>query len=249
MTKSEDAYRTISEVAKWLGTQAHVLRYWESKFQVITPIKSKGGRRYYDADAMSVIGGIKHLLHIEGMTIKAVAQMIDEKGVDHISSLSPALPFEAAPQKRDLSHQTRVDTNVIAFKFDPLPKRKAKPKKAEQVDASPQPFLFPELALAEEDPLALTADFIDRTPGDGGDEPMLNLFVKDGESAAGDPDAEKTPAAPIRMAAKAPQLDDFAKDRSLGLQLWRHMDRVADQIKSQSGAIAQALNACKVYST
>jgi len=45
MTKSEDAYRTISEVAKWLGTQAHVLRYWESKFQAIMPIKSKGGRR------------------------------------------------------------------------------------------------------------------------------------------------------------------------------------------------------------
>jgi len=198
---------------------------------------------------MSISGGIKHLLHTEGMTIKAVAQMIDEKGVDHISSLSPALPFDEAPAERDVSHHTRVDTNVIAFKFDPLSKRKAKSKRSVQVDASPQPFLFPELALAEEDPLALTADFIDRTPGDGGDEPMLNLFVKDGERAAGGPDPKETPAAPIRMAPKAPQLDDFAKDRSLGLQLWRDMDKVTDQIKSQSGAIAQALNACKVYST
>jgi len=236
MSKSEDAYRTISEVAKWLGTQAHVLRYWESKFQVITPFKSKGGRRYYDADAMSIIGGIKHLLHNEGMTVKAVGQLIEDKGTAHIASLSPALPFEAAPQKRDLSNQTRVDTNVIAFKFDPLPKRKAKPKAAEKVDTSPQPYLFPEFAIADDDPLALTADFIDRTPGEDDDEPMLNLFAQ-GETAK---------ATPIRMAARTPKLEDFAKVTSLPLKLWLCQgDMISDQIKSQSAQIAQALRACK----
>ncbi|MGR3320675.1 MAG: MerR family transcriptional regulator [Pseudooceanicola sp.] len=71
MAKSADAFRTISEVADWLGTPAHVLRFWESKFTQVKPVKRAGGRRYYRPADMELLGGIKQLLHEEGMTIKA----------------------------------------------------------------------------------------------------------------------------------------------------------------------------------
>lgn len=96
MAKSRDAFRTISEVADWLGIQAHVLRFWESKFSQIRPVKRAGGRRYYRPADMLLIGGIKKLLHDDGLTIKGVQKVLREQGVAHVSSFSPALDEEAA---------------------------------------------------------------------------------------------------------------------------------------------------------
>ena len=67
MAKSPDAFRTISEVATWLGTQAHVLRFWESKFDAVAPVQRTGGRRYYRLEDMLLLGGIKFLLHEQGI--------------------------------------------------------------------------------------------------------------------------------------------------------------------------------------
>lgn len=95
MTKSPDAFRTISEVAAWLGVQAHVLRFWESKFTQVKPVKRAGGRRYYRPSDMRLIGGIKTLLHDDGMTIKGVQKILREQGVAHVATLSPPLDAEA----------------------------------------------------------------------------------------------------------------------------------------------------------
>ena len=89
MAKSADAFRTISEVADWLGTPAHVLRFWESKFTQVKPVKRAGGRRYYRPTDMELLGGIKQLLHEEGMTIKGVQKLLREKGVSHVAAQSP----------------------------------------------------------------------------------------------------------------------------------------------------------------
>ena len=70
MRKSPDAFRTISEVADWLDVPTHVLRFWESRFSQIKPVKRAGGRRYYRPNDMLLIGGIKKLLHEDGMTIR-----------------------------------------------------------------------------------------------------------------------------------------------------------------------------------
>lgn len=91
MKKSADAFRTISEVAEWLDTESHVLRFWESKFGQIKPIKRAGGRRYYRPKDMLIIGGIKKLLHGDGITIKAVQRIIKDKGLIYISNLSRPL--------------------------------------------------------------------------------------------------------------------------------------------------------------
>lgn len=91
MSKSPDAFRTISEVAEWLDTPAHVLRFWESKFTQVKPVKRAGGRRYYRPGDMQLLGGIKKLLHEDGMTIKGVQKILREKGVRDVAQLSQPL--------------------------------------------------------------------------------------------------------------------------------------------------------------
>ncbi|NDA30242.1 MAG: MerR family transcriptional regulator [Alphaproteobacteria bacterium] len=91
MTKSADAFRTISEVAEWLDTETHVLRFWESKFSQIKPVKRAGGRRYYRPKDMLIIGGIKKLLHEDGLTIKGTQRIIKDKGLNYVSNLSKPL--------------------------------------------------------------------------------------------------------------------------------------------------------------
>ncbi|MDA7428925.1 MerR family transcriptional regulator [Primorskyibacter aestuariivivens] len=90
-SKSPDAFRTISEVADWLNTPAHVLRFWESKFSQVKPVKRAGGRRYYRPADMALIGGIKKLLHDDGMTIKGVQKLLREQGIKHVAAMSPPL--------------------------------------------------------------------------------------------------------------------------------------------------------------
>lgn len=88
MAKSSEAFRTISEVSDWLDTPAHVLRFWESRFNQIKPVKRAGGRRYYRPSDMALLGGIKRLLHDDGLTIKGVQKILREKGVKYVGSLS-----------------------------------------------------------------------------------------------------------------------------------------------------------------
>ena len=100
MAKSSQAFRTIREVADWLDIKAHVLRFWESKFPQIKPVKRAGGRRYYRPGDMELVGGIKVLLHEQGMTIKGVQDLIRDEGTGHVCALSPPidmLDFDDAP--------------------------------------------------------------------------------------------------------------------------------------------------------
>ena len=88
MEKSPDAFRTISEVAEVLDTPAHVLRFWESRFPQIRPIKRAGGRRYYRPTDVALLAGIRHLLHDEGLTIRGVQKVLREQGVKHVQGLA-----------------------------------------------------------------------------------------------------------------------------------------------------------------
>ena len=90
MSKSRDAFRTISEVSELLDTPAHVLRFWESKFAQVKPVKRAGGRRYYRPADVDLLAGIKQLLHDDGMTIKGAQKMLREQGIKKISALGAA---------------------------------------------------------------------------------------------------------------------------------------------------------------
>lgn len=80
MDKAPDAFRTISEVADELDIPQHVLRFWESRFPQIKPMKRAGGRRYYRPDDVDLLRGIKHLLYGEGYTIRGVQRILREQG-------------------------------------------------------------------------------------------------------------------------------------------------------------------------
>ena len=80
MPKSPDAFRTISEVASDLDLPQHVLRFWETRFPQIKPMKRGGGRRYYRPDDVALLRGIQHLLYDEGYTIKGVKKILKDHG-------------------------------------------------------------------------------------------------------------------------------------------------------------------------
>lgn len=101
MSKSPDAFRTISEVAEYLQTPAHVLRFWETKFPQIRPVKRAGGRRYYRPGDVALLISIKRLLHDDGFTIRGVQKMLREQGIRQIADRSQDLAdrfVEAGPQ-------------------------------------------------------------------------------------------------------------------------------------------------------
>lgn len=110
MPKSADAFRTISEVADWLETPAHVLRFWESKFTQIKPVKRAGGRRYYRPADMLLVGGIKQLLHNDGLTIKGAQKILREQGVKHVAAMSPPIDGEESGDFDD----TTIDIDASA---------------------------------------------------------------------------------------------------------------------------------------
>ncbi|MGB5068319.1 MAG: MerR family transcriptional regulator, partial [Albidovulum sp.] len=89
MEKSADAFKTISEVSDFLNTPAHVLRFWESRFSQVKPVKRAGGRRYYRPSDVALICGIKKLLHEDGLTIRGVQKILKEQGVRHVADLTP----------------------------------------------------------------------------------------------------------------------------------------------------------------
>lgn len=166
MGKSKDAFRTISEVADWLDTQAHVLRFWESKFTQVKPVKRAGGRRYYRPADMRLLGGIKKLLHDDGMTIKGAQKLLREKGVKHVSALSPPLDDE-------------VDDAVTTTEVQP-------PDTPEVVTQQPEPSQVLEFASRDKPPAPDTDD-VEDMPGD-----LFPVAASD----EGSPEPEEAPETP-----------------------------------------------------
>ncbi len=88
MDKAPDAFRTISEVASDLDIPQHVLRFWETRFSQIKPMKRSGGRRYYRPDDVDLLKGIRRLLYGEGYTIRGVQRILKEHGIKSVQNLA-----------------------------------------------------------------------------------------------------------------------------------------------------------------
>ena len=115
VAKGPDAFRTISEAASELGVPQHVLRFWETKFSFIRPMKRAGGRRFYRRQDIDMLRGVRVLLHEEGYTIKGVQRLHKEQGLRRLMAAAggettPALiesapiesaPFEPSPKAAD----------------------------------------------------------------------------------------------------------------------------------------------------
>jgi len=169
MAKSKDAFRTISEVAEWLETPTHVLRFWESKFTQIKPVKGAGGRRYYRPADMELLGGIKHLLHEQGLTIKGTQKLLREKGIKQIASLGKTLapdpvetvptPPSAPPQPAPIVVKAKPEPPVDAPQPTPNPIPAAAPPASNDPFQDTLPFDLPlDPAPATANPTALEID-------------------------------------------------------------------------------------------
>lgn len=119
--KSDDAFRTIGEAAEELGLKTHVLRFWETKFDALKPMKRADGRRYYRPEDMALLRTLQQLLHVQGLTIRGALKALNEDGVgedgapDDASTVADADPDmdvallapEAGPSVRDLQDAVR----------------------------------------------------------------------------------------------------------------------------------------------
>jgi len=110
LSKGPDAFRTISEAADALGVPQHVLRFWETKFSFIRPMKRAGGRRFYRPQDIQVLRGVQRLLHDEGYTIKGVQKLHRDQGLRRLVEvagggamidLEPELDAPASPLRFD----------------------------------------------------------------------------------------------------------------------------------------------------
>lgn len=181
--KSRDAFRTISEVADWLDVPTHVLRFWESRFSQIKPVKRAGGRRYYRPSDMRVIGGVKVLLHDQGMTIRGVQKLFREEGVKHISTFAPEL-FDGLDAPRDAEP---LDEAALARAARPAPSaritRRATPETVD--DGSAAPVFQRNVSSPPPEP-ELATEFAPTPDAEA-----------EAEAASIESNVEETPAAPI----------------------------------------------------
>src|SRR5580693_3466042 len=110
--KSSEAFRTISEVAEGLEVPQHVLRFWETKFVAVRPLKRGGGRRYYRPDDIDLLRGIRALLYSDGLTIRGVQKVLKERGHRHVADLGRGEMHVPEPQEPQVP-QVQVVEKIV----------------------------------------------------------------------------------------------------------------------------------------
>jgi DNA-binding transcriptional MerR regulator len=127
LNKAPDAFRTISEVADELDVPQHVLRFWESRFQQIRPMKRGGGRRYYRPEDVDLLRGIRHLLYGEGYTIRGVQRILRDQGQKFVQSV-----WQAGAEQPQRAPDDDADAgDELAAEVSAAPDAFASPSEAE----------------------------------------------------------------------------------------------------------------------
>jgi DNA-binding transcriptional MerR regulator len=142
--KSAGAFRTISEVAIELNVPQHVLRFWESRFAQIRPVKRAGGRRYYRPEDIDLLKGIRSLLYGDGFTIKGVQKVLKDRGLRHVADVGRGCVPESAPQV--------IEKIVYVEKTAAAPVKKPRPGHLRAVRGMSLPF-FNEASPVREFPV------------------------------------------------------------------------------------------------
>jgi DNA-binding transcriptional MerR regulator len=146
LDKAPDAFRTISEVADEIDVPQHVLRFWESRFPQIRPMKRGGGRRYYRPDDVDLLRGVRHLLYGEGYTIRGVQRILREQGTGSVQDVWRAGGEPPPPELEEdrlaeepltLTAGERLEPNLFGIS----PSRTAVPAAKDQASARREPVL------------------------------------------------------------------------------------------------------------
>jgi DNA-binding transcriptional MerR regulator len=135
--KSAEAFRTISEVAADLDVPQHVLRFWESRFNQVRPIKRAGGRRYYRPEDVDLLRGIRALLYSDGFTIRGVQKVLRDRGLRHVAEIGRGAVFHLRPVAVDhgeepVSHQTAENLSPVGIMHREIAAAHAEPDPRQQ---------------------------------------------------------------------------------------------------------------------
>lgn len=160
LEKAPDAFRTISEVADEIDVPQHVLRFWESRFPQIRPMKRGGGRRYYRPDDVDLLRGVRHLLYGEGYTIRGVQRILREQGVAFVQAVwsenAQVLPPDADEEEfedegeevTEMGAAARAEPNLFAAVSPRAPVSSAAPP----VQGRREPTIMPSMSLDDLSP-------------------------------------------------------------------------------------------------
>ncbi len=244
MSKSRDAFRTISEVSDALDTPAHVLRFWESKFNQVKPVKRAGGRRYYRPTDVDLLAGIKKLLHDDGMTIKGAQKLLREQGVKHVAALGASVleadadladakveaiePVETKPaEEPKIAPEPAVEQAPAAapVKADPVPEAEVEIANVVPLTKAPGPALTLNLAPKADpvEPVAEAAEAVSETV-----TPTAPSKMPDVPADPSDSDS-KAPARLFHLLHKAPH-DKIAAQAQAIAPLLDRMQVLRDRI-------------------
>jgi DNA-binding transcriptional MerR regulator len=136
--KSAEAFRTISEVSQELDVPQHVLRFWESRFTQVKPVKRAGGRRYYRPEDVDLLKGIQALLYTDGLTIKGVQKVLKERGLRHVAELGRG--NTPPPQTLVIERPVVVEKIVYVEKAAAQPVKKPRTAHLRPVSGMSLPF-------------------------------------------------------------------------------------------------------------
>ena len=201
--KAPDAFRTISEVADDLDLPQHVLRFWETRFAQIKPMKRGGGRRYYRPEDVDVLRGIRHLLYSEGYTIRGVQRIFKDHGVRFVQSVWQA----GAPQPAKAPSDVEEPEAQTAGQESDEPRRRL--------------FgILPPLSEGEEPEAARTAERSARSPENGSEQVARG-------ARAGAPPSSHRPAAQAGRPEIAARRRPCARGPAQAADDARRADRVS----------------------
>jgi DNA-binding transcriptional MerR regulator len=225
--KSAEAFRTISEVAHELDVPQHVLRFWESRFVQIRPVKRAGGRRYYRPEDIDLLKGIRALLYSDGLTIRGVQKVLKERGLRHVADLGRGGARAPEPKVQVIEKIVYVEKPVVVTAPPPAPKPAPKKSRAHLRPVSDTL----DLPFFDEPPPSREFPVLDRAPAREA-EPVVEAPVC--EDVVPEPLIE---AMPESLADDGPAAADFEQLETLLEELWGLKNRLQAARERLHGSI------------
>jgi DNA-binding transcriptional MerR regulator len=205
LDKAPDAFRTISEVADDLDIPQHVLRFWETRFTQIKPMKRSGGRRYYRPDDVDLLRGIRRLLYGEGYTIRGVQRILKENGIKAVQGLVDEKATPAFAPVAARGAEPRM-SSVAPMMTRPAPKLDPAGDEPDQAELEDDDEFEDEEAEEASDEDAADDESNESEDGDEEEEDDASQEASDDEESEEDNDEEEEEEAEPVAAQQAPEV-------------------------------------------